>query len=79
MLSFGEALSAIKFGRRVTRVGWSNPELWLRLYRPENMDPCILVHHPPHVLDVMREGPQYLWHPSHSDLLADDWYIVKSE
>ena len=77
-LSFGQALQALRYQRRVRRCSWP-ADVWLRLERPEGLAPYIDIHHPPHTLDLLREGPMWLWHPSHTDLLSEDWEVVKSE
>lgn len=77
-LTFGEALQALRYQRRVRRCTWADG-VWLRLRHLGEQEPHIAVHHPPHQMDANQEGASWLWHPSHSDLLANDWQVVKSE
>lgn len=88
LMDFGEALKALKDGRRVARTGW--PEAtWLVLVpgsnivvdenRPLGRAAPHLVGGPvayrPHI-DKMREGEgMEPWIPTHGALLAEDWEV----
>lgn len=80
-MSFGGALQALKLGRRVTREGWNEPDVWLVLIHPGNamhvckdtrasfdMQPCIGLVRYPHI--------QPGWTASQADMLADDWSVL---
>lgn len=43
MLNFGQAVEALKQGKRVCRVGWNDKGMWLRLVQPgtEELDDAI--------------------------------------
>lgn len=87
-MDFGDALRALKDGKRVARRWWGNPT-WLVLVpgsnitveadRPLGRAAPYLVGGPvayrPHI-DKMREGEgMEPWIPTHEALLADDWEI----
>ncbi len=74
---FGDAMSLIKIGHRVTRVGWNGHGMWLVLISPGNamhrsaagsydMAPCIGMKT---AQNTMQPG----WVPSQADMLASDW------
>jgi hypothetical protein len=74
---FGDAMSLIKIGHRVTRFGWNGQGMWLVLISPGNamhrsvagsydMAPCIGMKT---AQNTMQPG----WVPSQADMLASDW------
>jgi len=78
---FGEALKALKAGKRVAREGWHGKNMWLVLIHPGNathtcketrisfdMQPCIGLAKWPNI--------QPGWTCSQADMLAEDWYLV---
>lgn len=80
-LGFGEALKALKDGKRVAREGWHGKNMWLVLIHPGNathtcketrisfdMQPCIGLTKWPNI--------QPGWTCSQADMLAEDWYVV---
>ena len=70
---FGQAISKLKEGKRVTRPGWNGKGMYLFLNRWERPDapayePCI----------VMRTADgafQPGWLASQADMLAEDWQV----
>lgn len=86
-MNFGEALAAIKAGKRVARAGWNGKGMFLFLVPGSTF----LVNREP-LLSIMGEGTQVQYHAhidmktaqgyvvpwlaSQSDLLSEDWEIV---
>lgn len=79
-LTFSEALSALKFNRRVTRTGWNGKGLYLRMQRPDEHSfmtlPYIYIQYPEDARNT--PGARCPWLASQTDLLSEDWEIVKS-
>lgn len=88
-MDFGEALRALKTGKRVTREGWNGQGLWIA-YMPGTTIPDAMVNArtkkfvPPGDLKVGgylamwtgHHGWQPGWVASQSDMLGDDWVIL---
>lgn len=79
-LTFGDAIEALKAGRRVARKGWNGKGMWLVLIRAGNamhitrhgsfdMQDCIGMKT---ATNVMQPG----WLASQADMLAEDWEVV---
>jgi hypothetical protein len=88
---FSGALSLLKSGKRVARLGWNGKNMFA-VYSPgnssflvENLFTDSLKQHfrlqenvcvrPSFLLKTAQEDIAY-WTPSASDILADDWYEV---
>lgn len=87
-LDFGEALAALKDGKRVMRKGWNGKDMFLFLVAGSNF----IVNREP-LLSIMGEGAEVTYRPhidmkdaqgkvvpwlaSQTDLLANDWQIVR--
>jgi hypothetical protein len=80
-MKFGEAIEAMKEGKRVRRQGWNGKGMWLVLIEPCNamhessagafaMQPCI-------GMKTAQGGMQPGWLASQTDMLAEDWTIVE--
>ena len=86
-MNFGEALAAIKAGKRVARAGWNGKGMFLFLVPGSTFT----VNREP-LLSIMGEGTQVQYHAhidmktaqgyvvpwlaSQADLLSEDWEIV---
>lgn len=83
-LTFGDALAAIKRGKRCARKGWNGKEQYIELARnisyvtPDNkvvnamhrnIGDCAIAF-------VGTSGTQVGWLASQSDMLGEDWYIL---
>lgn len=89
-MSFGDALKALKSGRRVCRSGWNGKGMWLYLIPAEVMG-VISVRPPkssntpgekykPHASIAMKTSDGSLvvgWLASQSDMLAEDWMLLE--
>lgn len=87
-MNFGQALAALKEGKRVARAGWNGKGMFLFLVAGSNF----IVNREP-LLSIMGEGTQVTYRPhidmkdaegkvvpwlaSQTDILADDWQEVK--
>ena len=69
---FGQALSALKDGLRVTRTGWNGSGMWLQLQVPDAGSKMTL----PYIYMSTAQGDLVPWLASQSDLLAVDWELL---
>jgi hypothetical protein len=76
-MKFGEAIEAVKAGKRAARAGWNGKDMWIALIHPGNamftkfqrslpMQPCIGMRT---AANEMQPG----WLASQADMLAEDW------
>lgn len=92
-MKFGDALLALRQGKRVAREGWNGADQWLILVpgstitveadRPLGKAAPELVgqqvRYAPHVDIFATGGRLFPWTPSQSDQLAGDWMVVETE
>ena len=73
-MTFGDALVALKAGRRVTRSGWNGVGLWLEHHKPQHdVDlPYIRMSYPVGS-KAYPQGARVPWLASQTDMLAEDW------
>lgn len=69
MNDFGEAIKALKAGKRVTRPGWNGKGMWLKLQRPDENSKMGL----PYLYMSTVDGKLVPWLASQTDMLAEDW------
>lgn len=78
-LSFGTALEYLKGGSCVSRGGWNGKGLWLELQVPDANSkmtlPYIFISYPNDAQNT--PGAHVPWLASQTDLLADDWQVVR--
>lgn len=74
-MNFGQAIEALKLGKRVTRSGWNGAGMWLE-YRPASgVDLAFIrLSYPVHS-KAYPNGARVSWAPSQTDMLADDWQV----
>lgn len=90
-MNFGDALVALKQGKRVARSGWNGKNMSVAYQKgyPEGI-PCNkntaqawgmqegeLFKCRPYLQMRCADGTFQMWLASQSDILADDWYIVQ--
>lgn len=86
-LTFGEAIEALKEGKKVTRKGWNGPGMFLYLVPGStfkvNREPLLSIYdegteinYRPHIDLKTADGSIATWSPSGSDALAEDWKIL---
>lgn len=88
-MDFGQALTAIKAGKRVGRAGWNGKGMFLFLVpgsRFQVSRPPLLGIYPegttidyhPHIDMKTAQGYVVPWLASQADLLSDDWEEVEA-
>lgn len=86
LVDFGEAIVALKNGRKVSRKGWNGKEMFLYLVQGStfkvNREPLLSIYeegteitYRPHIDLKTADGSIATWSPSGSDALAEDWII----
>ena len=80
-LNFGQAIAALKEGKKVARAGWNGKGIFIELQKPyENSK----MTHPYIFIDTTglqtdnEKAPKNLvpWLASQTDMLSEDWMIV---
>lgn len=78
-ITFGLAIEALKKGLKVARAGWNGKGMWLELQTPDEHSkmtlPYIYLNYPDN--SVNTPGARVPWLASQTDVLSDDWAIVK--
>jgi hypothetical protein len=78
-LTFGDALHFLKQGHKLQRRGWNGKGLTLELQRPDANSkmtlPYIFMSYPSDAINT--PGARVPWLASQTDMLAEDWQIVK--
>ena len=76
-MNFGQAIEALKEGKKVARKGWNGKGMWLILISAGNamfngfdMQDCIGMKT---ANNVMQPG----WLASQNDMLSEDWEIIE--
>lgn len=88
MMNFGDALAAIKSGKRVSRSGWNGREMFLFLVPGStftvNRAPLLgiypegtVINYQSHIDMRTSQGTIVPWLASQTDLLAEDWVEVE--
>lgn len=72
MMTFGEAIEALKRGERVTRAGWNGKGMWLALQRPDEWSKM----RRPYIYIKTVQDELVPWVASHGDILGDDWMVT---
>ena len=77
-MNFGDALSILKEGLKVSRLGWNGKGLWLELQRPDEHSkmtlPYIYISYPTDAQNT--PGARVPWLASQTDMLAEDWIVA---
>jgi hypothetical protein len=71
-MNFGDAIRALKEGKRVSRTGWNGKGMWLELQRPDVHSKMTL----PYIYMKTAQDDLVPWLASQTDVLAEDWGIV---
>lgn len=83
-MNIGEAVAALKDGKRVARIGWNGKGMWLSIVEfdewalrkhTQSMPPLKLVNLP-WVGMKTAQDTFVPWLASQTDLLAEDWEVV---
>lgn len=79
--SFEKALTFVKQGFKIRRIGWNGKWLWVELQRPDEHSkmtlPYLYLNYPP--TDIYHSGCRVPWFPSQTDLLEEDWEVLENE
>lgn len=78
-MDFGDAIRALKAGKKVSRTGWNGKGMWLKLQVPDEHSkmtlPYVYMEYPAgHV--AYPSGSRVPWLASQTDLLAEDWEVL---
>lgn len=84
-MTFGDALEAMKLGKRVARRGWNGKNQYVELASSisyvDGAGECVNVGHRDignkALAFVGTSGVQMGWLASQADMLAEDWYILE--
>ena len=71
-MEIGQAVQALREGRRVIRAGWNGKEQFLMLQVPDAHSKMSL----PYVYIRTVQGDLVPWICSQTDLLAQDWQVM---
>ena len=72
-LGFEAALSLLKQGFRVCRTGWNGKRMWIKLQIPSEKSKMTL----PYIYMKTAQDQLVPWLASQTDLLANDWQVIK--
>lgn len=80
-MTFGGALTALKAGERVARLGWNGKGIYLELQRPDAHSKMTLPYIYIVTNGLVTDNPNapkgvVPWLASQTDMLSDDWIIV---
>lgn len=73
-MNFGNAIQALKNGKRVARAGWNGKNMYLELQRPDEHSKMTL----PYIYMRTVQGDFVPWLASQTDVLSDDWITVET-
>ena len=80
-MNFGEALEALKNGKKVSRMGWNGRGIYLELQRPDEHSKMTLPYIYIVTNGLVTDNPHapkgvVPWLASQTDMLAEDWVEV---
>ena len=85
--NFGQAIEALKQGKKVARTGWNGKGMWLKLVNMQQMAaspdyPEVawtdeLINLPTIAMKTADDKLLFGWLASQTDMLAEDWQIVE--
>lgn len=70
-MNFGEAIQAMKLGKKVCRNGWNGKGVWLAIQNPDEHSKMT----GPYIYMKTAQDDLIPWLASHADMLADDWEL----
>jgi hypothetical protein len=74
-MNFGEAIIALKAGKKVARAGWNGKNMSLELQNPDAHSKMTL----PYIFMNTVHGGRVPWLASQTDMLSEDWATVEPE
>lgn len=72
-MNFGQAIEALKQGKRVARTGWNGKNMHLELQRPDEHSKMTL----PYIYMYTAQGDNVPWLASQTDMLSKDWTTIE--
>jgi len=88
-MTFGQAIEAMKHGKKVARAGWNGKGMWIVMVKAENYDILTAPHGDgkdtplweckgllPWIGMKTADNKFVPWLASQSDMLCDDWMVV---
>jgi len=72
-MKFGTAIEKLRAGLKVSRKGWNGKGMYLMLQVPDKNSKM----KQPYIFIVPDENSLVPWTASQTDILADDWVVVK--
>jgi hypothetical protein len=72
-MPFGQAIEALKAGKRVSRAGWNGKGMWLALELPDANSKMTA----PYIYMKTADDKLVPWLASQTDVLAEDWGEVQ--
>lgn len=70
-MNFGEAIEAMKLGKKVCRKGWNGKGMWLAIQNPDEHSKMTC----PYIYMKTAQDNLIPWLASQADMLADDWEL----
>lgn len=71
---FGDALLSMQEGKAVARKNWNGKNMWIKVQHPTDLSKMTR----PYIYMRTVNGELVPWVASQSDLLANDWFEVKT-
>lgn len=76
-MDFGEAIKALKEGRKVQREGWNGKNMWIEFNDPDWVGKHSTIRQHAFITLILSNGEfQPGWNASTPDILSEDWKIV---
>lgn len=78
--NFGQAIEALKQGKKVARAGWNKSKLWIDLAYTQQLAESVADTHiiiPVIEMKTIDCKSLFNWVASASDMIAEDWQIVE--
>ncbi len=72
-MNFGQAIEALKQGKKVARTGWNGKGMHLELQRPDAHSKMTL----PYIYMYTAQGDNVPWLASQTDMLSEDWVTIE--
>lgn len=84
-MNFGQAIEALKEGKKVAREGWNGKGMWLELQVPTEsskmtnlISTWFVLKVQPNSLEIKDKDFELVpWLASQADILSEDWVIVE--
>lgn len=76
-MNFGDAITALKDGKKVARSGWNPLNTWIILVPTSNVVLSFSAPIRPWIGMHNADGTFVPWHPSQVDVLAENWLVIE--